>query len=840
MEFVEGDSLHAVLDDETRLGVDLALSITRDIALALADVHDLDIIHRDIKPANILLVGSADRRRAKLCDFGIARQSTNEQELTKAGLTVGTPHYMSPEQCVGAEVTPASDIYALGITLFKMLAGYVPFNAKDPRAIVYKHLAEPVPEISSIAPDAGAGAARLVRRMLEKQPEERIPDARALLEELEPVRTGDKTSVAAHPKLPAGASDVVTYDFEWDLSSSPVELWPHVSHTERLNRAIGLGAVDFSRRVDDDGRVSTEGHLEMSGFTLQWREHPYEWVAPTRMGVLREYSSGPFIWLRSSVELVPQGSGTRLRHQIQVQPRGMIGKAAAAMEVGFKARKNLESVYRRIDELVERRRAASSSSKPSYEPKVALADPFEDAPALPRAVAKRIGDMENALVGHDVASAVAHRLCDHVRHAPPQEIARIRPRAFARRHQLDYRDVLRGCLYGSRVGLLVMLWDVVCPRCRIPSNILESLEALRDHDHCEACNLDFELDFGRSVEIIFRAHPDLRDAELGTYCIGGPGHTPHVVVQIRLDPGERFEVDLMLEEGDYRVAGRQLPNTWGFTVERGAPLRRWELSITEDEPAPGAASSRRIASVTSPSPPHTQRVIDAGRQRLVLCNDTEREVVARIEREGARADAVTAAEAAATAAFRELFPGEVLSPGHLISIGSVSLLLAEADVWSRDDDEASAFARLTELTQTVDRAVRKCGGAVVKIHGDGVMAAFTSGAAATHAALELLDRSIDGIRVAVHTGPAMATSINDRLDYFGRVVRHAEQLLHGIDPGSVAVSETTYANADVAELLEKVPGPMGLLATQEVVGQVVSSAPEAEPRTQRARATAAN
>jgi serine/threonine protein kinase len=821
MEFVAGNSLHEALQEENSLSVDLALTLTRDMALALADVHDLGIVHRDIKPANILLLGSGERRHAKLCDFGIAREVAGDNDLTRAGLTVGTPHYMSPEQCVGSEVSPASDIYALGITLFKMLAGYVPFNAGDAQAIVYKHLAEPVPDIRTIVPGITEGAARVLRRMLEKEPDARIANARALLDELEPVRTGDKTDIAVHPRLPADATNIITYDFEWRLECTPAELWPHVSHTERLNRAIGLGSIHFSRQLDDEGTVRTRGTLKMSGITLDWQEHPYEWVAPTRMGVLREFSAGPFHWLRSSVELSPEGSGTRLRHQVQVQPRGLLGKAAAAMEVGYKARKNLEAVYRRIDQTVAQSRSragAASGLIGDGARSQSTDDPFEEAPQLTHAIETRIDGIERELSTY-VDAGVAERLCDYVRRAPPQEAARIRPRAFAARHQIDHRVVLRACLRGARLGLLVMLWDVICPRCRIPSNIVDSLQALREHDHCDACDLDFELDFGRSVEIIFRADPGLRDTELGTFCIGGPGHTPHVMMQIRLAPNERFEADLMLEEGHYRVAGRQLPTTWGFTVRRGAGLRHWELVVRD-----GASSAEVVSEEptlhmqTQSATPH--RAIDAGRQRIIICNETTHEVVARVEREGERANAITAAEAAATAAFRELFPSEVLSPEHLISIGRVTLLVAEADVWS-GADEGEAFARLNELSRIVTRHVEATGGAVIKIHGDGVMAAFTSVADATRAALTLVNSRLAGLRVAVHTGAAMATSINDRLDYFGRLVRQLEHLVRGVECGCAAISEASYADSEVASLLSHFAVPLGLVTTQDVLGMII-------------------
>jgi eukaryotic-like serine/threonine-protein kinase len=162
MELIEGASLSALLERHGRVPVAFALAVVRDVARALADVHDLGVVHRDIKPGNVLLVGAsaddeladASAYRVKLCDFGIvtATASDGDEELTRAGMALGTPHYMAPEQCIGADVGPAADVYALGITLYKLLAGVVPFNAPDARTIVYAHLRDPVPEIAVIAP----------------------------------------------------------------------------------------------------------------------------------------------------------------------------------------------------------------------------------------------------------------------------------------------------------------------------------------------------------------------------------------------------------------------------------------------------------------------------------------------------------------------------------------------------------------------------------------------------------------------------------------------------------------------------------------------------------------
>src|SRR5207302_10107944 len=142
--------------------------------------------------------------------------------------------------------------------------------------------------------------------------------------------------------------------------------------------------------------------------------------------------------------------------------------------------------------------------------------------------------------------------------ARPREVARIRPLALARRLRLDPEQVVAACLHGTREGLLVLLWDILCPVCRIPSEVKDTLRLLREHGRCEACNLDFDLDFANSVEMIFRAHPDVRTTELATYCIGGPAHSPHVVAQVRVAPGERMQLDLELPEGAYRMRGPQL------------------------------------------------------------------------------------------------------------------------------------------------------------------------------------------------------------------------------------------------------------------------------------------
>jgi len=412
---------------------------------------------------------------------------------------------------------------------------------------------------------------------------------------------------------------------------------------------------------------------------------------------------------------------------------------------------------------------------------------------LSKAQQRRLDEQLDRLTSGGVDPGIAERLGDFLANAPAQEVACIRPLALARRLGMPPDAVVAACLRGARAGLLVLLWDLLCPVCRIPSEIKDTLRALKEHGHCEACNLDFELDFAGSVELIFRVHPEIRDAELGVYCIGGPSHSPHVVAQVRLAPAERVEMELTLPEGSYRLRGPQLPYALDFRVQPGSPTGRWDITL-------------------GPGIPRAEfRVLRPGSQVIAIKNEHDRELVARVERTAARDDALTAARAASLALFRELFPTEVLSPGHLVSVATVTLLVTDldlpADTYARLGD-APAFAIIHEHFRLLDERIRRCGGALIKTVGEGLLAVFDDPAAAVEAALDLQGVLLAGattrslrLRVGVHRGPAMAATLNDHLDYFGATVRTASQLPALANGGEVILTQDVAGDPRVAALL---------------------------------------
>ena len=813
LEFVEGRSLDQLLAQKARLDESTALAILADVARALVDAHERGIIHRDIKPENILLVSggvvSGERSpsthhsplathhppKVKLVDFGLARHVVESESLnmTQAGALLGTPLYMAPEQCFRGSIDARTDIYAMGATLFHLLAGRPPFLAANTLSIIAMHCNEPPPALQKLNPGVSEGVCRIVEKCLAKSPEARYANAAALLHDLERALRGEPTSIVVHPKLPVCNPDhVVRYDWTWELESSPRQLWPYVTNTERLNRAAGLSAVRFTTRLSPDEstppggrpRVRRFGKFRKAGVTAAWEEHPFEWVEAQRMGVLREYSQGPFKWMVSTVELAPRAnSGTLLTHRVRIEPCNLLGRTLAAVEVGVRGRRAVERIYRRIDAALTGKLGGGG-----------LADPFEEPAALSGARRQRLDRLLERLVACGVGPAVVERFGDFLALASPQEVARIRPLALAHRLGLDPERVVAACLHGAREGLLILLWDILCPVCRIPSAVTDTLRALREHGRCEACNLDFDLDFSNSVEMIFRAHPEIRATDLGVYCIGGPAHSPHVVAQVRVGPGERIELELALDEGAYCLRGPQLPFTLDFRVQPGASTGRWDLDLSRGLEA------------------DFLRRLKPGRQRLTLTNNQAHELLARVERTAPRDDALTAARASTLALFRELFPGEVLSPGQLVSVANVTLLVTALDQAGdlyQELGDARAFALLHEHFRLLDERIRREGGTLVKTVGAGLVAAFSASVAAVRAAIDLpavlaskeITKSLR-LRIGVHRGPAMAATLNGHLDYFGTTVNIANELPHLIRGGELVLTPAVAGDLPVAALLQ--------------------------------------
>ena len=241
MELLEGESLGDRLDREGAMPWPRALAIARHVLRGLDHAHRESVVHRDIKPDNVFLSDrDGDPDFARVLDFGIAKLvgDVAGQAITQAGISIGTPSYLSPEQAIGGALDGRSDLYSLSIVLYEMLAGRTPFGHLEPMKRLLAHVAEPVPALGDVAPgiDVPPEVEALVRDGLAKKPEERIASAAeylaridALLAPLAAVARPPERSVPA----PAAAEPV----------AAPAVISTRPTRRSRARRALAAAAL---------------------------------------------------------------------------------------------------------------------------------------------------------------------------------------------------------------------------------------------------------------------------------------------------------------------------------------------------------------------------------------------------------------------------------------------------------------------------------------------------------------------------------------------------------------------------------------------------------------------
>jgi len=569
---------------------------------------------------------------------------------------------------------------------------------------------------------------------------------------------------------------VVEREWEWHFAASPEALWPLVADTARLGEANGFPRYTVTDTPRPDGSVERIGSVRRFGMTLTWEEGVPEWVAGRSYRHERRFRSRIFRRLASRILLDPVPGGTRLRYRATFE---VCWPLALAMHVGG---------LRKADKIIDRHfREAARFAEMNQPPEFTRATPV--APT----VRSRVTAQAQVLAerGHTAAP----KLADHLLGAPDTELERMRPRALARRWQLAPRLAIETCLAAVRDGLLTLRWDLVCPQCRGAKLTAMSLDQLPQGAHCSSCNIDYERDFIRNVEVTFEPAAAVRELGAGSYCLASPLLSEHVKVQQRVGPKERAVIAADLPDGLYRARTVEPGGSVEFAVsDRRIP----EIALTEGDPILGEPG-------------------EAG--AVVVRNDDARPRILAIEDRRWAQDALTAHEATTMQAFRDLFADAVLRPGDQVAIGRIAFLFTDikgsTDLYNRVGD-ARAYGFVREHYAVLTRAVREHDGAVVKTIGDAVMAAFTDPTKALDAALTIredigaFNRDLAAetgagvailVKIGLHSGACIAVTLNDRLDYFGSTVNLAARLQGQSVGGDIVLSETMAGEPGIAERL---------------------------------------
>ena len=568
------------------------------------------------------------------------------------------------------------------------------------------------------------------------------------------------------------------YKWEWDLASSPEALWHLVSDTNRFNRDTGLPPMQL---MGIKNRVK-QVKFKIPFIDIIWDEEPFEWTYPYRFGILRRYKTGPLLEMRVDCRLEQRGPGTHLVYEVWATSRNLLGEIAIPLGIGFVSERRFSETFAKYDRLasdpdLDQTGNSGRNLKPNG---------FSRLQILNQRLNFREGDIQTV-----------DRLSEYIQRADDISIQRMRPYALADGWGLNRRAVLETFLRATREGLLDMYWDLLCPECRGVAEDHKWLGDLSGHSHCNTCQINFDANFDKNVEVIFRPNPSVRKVDASIeFCVGSPQRQPHIVFSLVVPPHEELPFNTVLTPGRYRVMASGLEGSQTVTASAEGASRM-------DFHAGKRTWSNEFLSIgLTPN--------------IRLFNDLDFTQTFQMERVTWSDQAATAADVTTLQVFRDLFSDEVLRAGEEISVGSMTLMftdLRNSTKLYRDIGDAPAFGKVRDHFDIIAQAAAKEDGAIVKTMGDAVMAAFRKPVSAVRAIWnvqkELTARGIPPltIKVGVHHGPCIVVNLNDRLDYFGSTVNIAARLPHLSVGGELILSAEIRNDPEVNEYLEKNAAP---------------------------------
>jgi class 3 adenylate cyclase len=559
------------------------------------------------------------------------------------------------------------------------------------------------------------------------------------------------------------------YNWELNLAASPELLWPFIADTNRFNRDTGLPSVE---RLGVSNGVS-QMRFKMPFVNIEWQENPFEWTYPYRFGIVRNYQKGPLAEMRVLCELNPNNGGTSLRYQIWAKASNLLGDAVIAFGIGLFSARQFEGVFRKYDSL------AVSGKNPLVAPGSVNLSPGGR---------QRLQAGQAGLQSFGVVPELAERLIGLLGNSDDLSLVRMRPFALADYWGAPRRETLEMFLQAARLGLLDIQWELICPMCRGAAESHESLSEVHAHSHCPSCQMDFEANFDRQVEVTFRPNPTVRVlGDNALFCIGSPQHVPHINLSQTVLPGQNITLSTLLDKGPYILRSR-LGDVHLYAHPQGVG----ELDLYSDNLPQGEVQLNLMPT-------------------LRLHNNDLEPLDFMLENGEWGNQAATAVDVTSLQIFRDLFSNEALRAGEELSISSVTLMftdLRDSTRMYRQIGDASAFGRVRQHFEILEQEIAKQGGAVVKTMGDAVMAVFREPLGAilaiqgAHAEITKTEGTPPlYLKVGIHSGPCIAVTLNERLDYFGSTVNAAARLPGLAEGGEIILSEQTANDPQVSEWL---------------------------------------
>jgi class 3 adenylate cyclase len=564
------------------------------------------------------------------------------------------------------------------------------------------------------------------------------------------------------------------------------DLWLFVARTNEFNQMSGVPQIKFKPVKQANGQIALNV-TTMTTVPIRYLEMPFEWVKNQFHSVQRFFKGTPFEWAKfSSAIKAISPSQSEIEFKINLKPRNLLGSMLARpilkvlVGIGIKGYRKLAANYeKRAPQIF------TFAKKPSV-----------NETQLERLWAKLV---ESAKVENP---ELLQKFRQHLLTAPDSDVSKMRPFKWAEAWQEPRPDVLHLFLQATRIGIVDMEWDVLCPNCRVSKASFTSLKQLQKQAHCEVCDIEYDANFDQYVEVRFTVNPRVRTVSDATYCIAGPALSAHVVAQTRLAAGDKHSLSLVLSAGSYRLRSRP----------KGYQMM---LNVTPDGPSQTQYSLESLENQSADPDETDILTLGTGPTTLVLENKTAQEILVLLEETRWDNYGASAAYVTSLQEFRDLFSSEVLAPGMGLEIRNLSLLFSDlknSTALYEHVGDSQAYALVRDHFTILIEAIAKHEGSLVKTIGDAVMAVFSLPTSAVAASLQIQqeimawnrmhpDREPLNVKLGLHNGPVIAVNANDLLDYFGTTVNVAARAQGTSVGDDIVLTATIYNEPGVSELL---------------------------------------
>lgn len=401
------------------------------------------------------------------------------------------------------------------------------------------------------------------------------------------------------------------------------QLWPYFSQVDEYNRAGGSSAVEYEVVPIPNSASVIIGTSKKLGLKMRYKEMPYEWRQPSYVHAEMFFETGPFRYIRIRGEHFKKRAA--VKYSVDYVPRHRFSLAGL---VAWGILKKFVKIFREID-----KRLPETFSDPLG------AKGFEDTGSRTLRTSKKLAQRWRYLVKDAV---VPESLANFVLTAPDSLVGRMRPYALAKQLGTSRSETLEFCCLATRDGFLDMSWDLICPSCGGAKNRSKNLNEIGLEAHCEVCNIHYDADINRNVELSFKPQSTIRALDEEEYCLQSPSHQLQIIAQINVMPGATARLPLSLQPGHYRMRCIGLEGETLFDCSYGRQSEEVVIHV---------GSRLEYAEISCGS-----------KFEILLENNSQHWRTIRFEHHGYREDAVCAAEVLKRPEFVESLGSDVSLP----------------------------------------------------------------------------------------------------------------------------------------------------------------------------------